>query len=125
MNHVLLNKAYEFVSENDKCTSFDVGKHLGVKKSHACGVLLKLQRMGYLTYINERTRHPFKLFSITDKPWIPQTKKEKPAPPLIDKVEIMVQPDIAAAWVNPSLRPLGKKWIPIVRSIGLGVRQST
>jgi DNA-binding Lrp family transcriptional regulator len=40
-------------------------------------------------------------------------------------VEIEIKPDLAAQWLIPSKPHWEKRSIPIVRSIGLGVRQST
>lgn len=40
-------------------------------------------------------------------------------------IEIQIKPDPAAEWLIPSRPHWEKRSIPVVRSIGLGVRQST
>ena len=126
-----LAAVYEYVANNPASTIKQVKNHMGICKQQAHQALTALRENGYLSYTGVRGATPAKYY-VTDKEFDAEKLKPSRKPrntkctePKQKTVEIEIKPDLAAMWLVKSKPHSVKRSIPIVRSIGLGVRQST
>ena len=132
----LIISVYHYVAENQPVTIRWVKNHFRLSKQHTHHVLTTLRENGYLSYTGVQGATPAKYY-VTDKPFDIELPKPAPKPTKSTKtpcktkpiefktVEIEIKPDLAAMWLVKSKPHSVKRSIPIVRSIGLGVRQGT
>jgi hypothetical protein len=106
---------YTYIKENQPATSTNVWKYCNASRQHTHSTLRFLEKEGYIYLLPESGPKSMK-WGTTDK------KMEKPEQLCI---QIEIKPDLAAMWLQKSKPQWDKRSIPIVRSIGLGVRRNT
>lgn len=105
------DRIVEIVQNNPGIKAAKVAKISGIRRAYVYALISELIEQGNLT----RTG---KVIGDKSKSFLLYTNQQTKC------IKIQIKPDQAAMWLLKSKPHWETRWIPIVRSIGLGVRQS-